>query len=61
MTVLIQKWLKKTTKQLVVNHEKRSCWKKKNALTEDKTNGTDYYLALQISLCNPAYLMTVWI
>lgn len=34
---------------------------KKNALTEDKTNGTDYYLALQISLCNPAYLMTVWI
>ena len=35
--------------------------KKKNVLTEDKTNGTDYYLALQISLCNPAYLITVWI
>lgn len=34
---------------------------KKNALTEDKTNDTDYYLALQISLCNPAYLITVWI
>lgn len=60
MTVLIQKWLKKTTKQLVVNHEKRSS-RKKNALTEDKTNDTDYYLALQISLCNPAYLITVWI
>lgn len=52
--------VEKTTKQLVVNHEKRSS-RKKNALTEDKTNGTDYYLALQISLCNPAYLITVWI